>query len=179
MNRLIVTTALLASTMFVARADGQFLVVQPDGTVGLQRSDGSYRFYHPSAFSPGRNSIMPGTQPIVTQNGVMWIGQDGRPHGEVVDPSTGNHHTYARFPTAGLQNMPRSTGSFSSGSTSTFRSRTSSTRSLSPTIGGSTSIFGGSRSTFRSRSSLARPSSVFSGEVNSGAQGLLQRLRSR
>jgi hypothetical protein len=112
MNRLLSVTALcvgLAATT-ATQANAQYpyfppMPVIPVGPMpvypypGVTPWNGSLTI-HDSYFSPGRNSIMPGTMPIVTPNGTHWLGADGKPHGQYIDPA-GNGVVYYSNPNAG------------------------------------------------------------------------------
>ncbi len=69
-----------------------------------------------SAFSPWRNTVMPGTMPIINSNGVHWLGADGQPHGQFRDANNNNNiNYYSANPSASPQPAPTRYQAASSG----------------------------------------------------------------
>jgi hypothetical protein len=111
-----------------SNAHAQFIVYGPNGSVGIQNGLGSYTYIYPDRLNPWANLAVPGsTQQL--PNGQIWQGWDGKVHGNVVDPSTGDMHAFKYVrPNGGNQNsgfleeptgnpnkQPRQTSSFRKG----------------------------------------------------------------
>ena len=100
-------TALLVlggSMLAASNAHAQFIVYGPNGSVGIQNGLGSYTYIYPDRLNPWANLAVPGsTQQL--PNGQIWQGWDGKVHGNVVDPSTGDMHAFMyKGPNSGNQN---------------------------------------------------------------------------
>jgi hypothetical protein len=87
-----------------SNAHAQFIVYGPNGSVGIQNGLGSYTYIYPDRLNPWANLAVPGsTQQL--PNGQIWQGWDGKVHGNVVDPSTGDMHAFMyKGPNSGNQN---------------------------------------------------------------------------
>jgi len=85
-------------------AHAQFIKFGPNGSVGIQNGLGSYTYIYPDRLNPWANLAVPGsTQQL--PNGQIWQGWDGKVHGNVVDPSTGDIHAFMhKSPNGGNQN---------------------------------------------------------------------------
>jgi hypothetical protein len=74
-----------------ANASAQFVVNGPDGSIGIANANGGYDYYYPDRMNPLANIPIPGST-INTPSGPIWRGLDGKIHGHLLDPSTGDMH---------------------------------------------------------------------------------------
>jgi hypothetical protein len=72
------------------RANG-FVVNGPDGSLGIANANGGYDYYYPDRMNPFANIPVPGSKKM-TPNGPVWLGWDGKVHGNIQDPNTGDMH---------------------------------------------------------------------------------------
>jgi hypothetical protein len=93
--------ALLATANCNEAQAQQFLVRGPDGSLGISNFNGTYTYIHPERLNPGAGNAMPGTTQW-TPNGMIWQGQDGMTHGNLVDPWTGDIHVKSHRPGRGV-----------------------------------------------------------------------------
>jgi hypothetical protein len=113
------------SVLAADSAHAQFIKFGPNGSVGIQNGMGSYTYIYRDRLNPWANLAVPGsTQQL--PNGQIWQGWDGKVHGNVVAPSTGDMHAFMhKGPKGGNQNngfleeptgnankQPRQTSSF-------------------------------------------------------------------
>jgi hypothetical protein len=106
MCRRVLTVLIVAGCSVVAAssAHAQFIKFGPNGSVGIRNGLGSYTYVYPDRLNPWANLAVPGsTQQL--PNGQIWQGWDGKVHGNVVDPSTGDFHAFMhKSPNGGSQN---------------------------------------------------------------------------
>lgn len=91
-----VFTALLVLSGSVLAADNahaQFIQFGPNGSVGIRNGLGTYTYIYPDRLNPWANLAVPGSMQQLP-NGQVWQGWDGKTHGNLVDPSTGNMHAF-------------------------------------------------------------------------------------
>jgi hypothetical protein len=95
--RILAATLALAAMAYGVDAPAQVIVPGPNGSVGIGNASGGYDFYYPDRMSLWANIAVPGSHKKIS-NGVIWKGLDGKIHGDVQDPNTGDIHFYARRP---------------------------------------------------------------------------------
>jgi hypothetical protein len=77
-------------------------VPQPDGSLALPNGNGTYTIIYPQRLAPGAELVVPGTGRTFP-GGSVYLGGDGRVHGNLIDPSGNVHQVKAddgRRPTA-------------------------------------------------------------------------------
>ena len=94
LRRVFTAVLVLGGSMLAAsHAQAQFIVYGPNGSVGIQNGLGSYTYIYPDRLNPWANLAVPGSIQQLP-NGQIWQGWDGKVHGNVVDPSTGDMHAF-------------------------------------------------------------------------------------
>ncbi len=96
-----IVTAVLGITIVAIGSDAraQVFPIGPNGPVFIDNGNGTSTIITPGRFNPSANLPIPGTIEYGPY-GMSWIGFDGRPHGNVVDPFTGNTVLYHSRPSA-------------------------------------------------------------------------------
>jgi hypothetical protein len=99
----------IAGLVTGANAHAQFVVNGPDGSLGIANPNGGYDFFYPERMNPFANIPIPGSTKI-TPNGPIWLGLDGKIHGNLQDPLTGDMHFRRANPNAGASGRNPSGG---------------------------------------------------------------------
>ena len=94
LRRVFTVLLVLGGSILAANsAHAQFIQFGPNGSVGIRNGLGTYTYIYPDRLNPWANLAVPGsTQQL--PNGQIWQGWDGKVHGNVVDPSTGDMHAF-------------------------------------------------------------------------------------